>query len=105
MASGSNDLAALQEFRVALATRDPKTVATYLTAMSDFVAWLAMQPGGTLFHLGMVTETAVRGYMDSLQSAGRAPRTCSKALCEKATNALDKRGSAQCPSDTNSRVK
>src|SRR5712692_7183973 len=39
-----------------------------------------MQPGGTPFHLGLVTETAVRGYMDWLQSAGRAPRTRSKAL-------------------------
>ncbi len=38
MASGSNDPAALQEFRAALATRDPKTVATYLTTMRDFVA-------------------------------------------------------------------
>ena len=105
MPSESHDPATLQEFRVAPATRDPKTVATYLTTMRDFVAWLATKPGGTPFHVGLVTETAVRGYMDSLQSAGRAPRTCSKALCEKATNALDKRGSAQCPSDTNSRVK
>jgi site-specific recombinase XerD len=80
MASGSHDPAALQEFRTALATRDPKTVATYLTTMRDFVAWLATQPGGIPFHVGLVTETAVRGYMDSLQRAGRAPRTRSKAL-------------------------
>jgi Phage integrase, N-terminal SAM-like domain len=71
---------ALQEFEAALGARDPKTVATYLTTMRGFVAWLAIQPGGAPFHLRLVTETAVRGYMDSLQSAGRAPRTRSKAL-------------------------
>src|SRR5216684_6779017 len=80
MASGSTDPAVFQEFRDALGTRDPKTIATYLTTMRDFVAWLAAQPGGVPFHLELVTETAVRGYMDSLQSAGRAPRTRSKAL-------------------------
>ena len=62
----SNDPAVFQEFRDALGTRDPKTIATYLTTMRGFVAWLATQPGGTPFHLGLVTETAVRGYMDSL---------------------------------------
>ncbi len=46
MISGSHDPTALQEFRAALATRDPKTVATYLTTMRDFVTWLATQPGG-----------------------------------------------------------
>jgi site-specific recombinase XerD len=76
----SNDPAVFQEFRDALGTRDPKTIATYLTTMRGFVAWLETQPGGTPFHLGLVTETAVRGYMDSLQRAGRAPRTRSKAL-------------------------
>ena len=44
------------------------------------MAWLAAQPGGIPFHLGLVTETAVRGYMDALQGAGCAPRTRSKAL-------------------------
>ena len=76
----SNDPEVFQEFRDALGTRDPKTVTTYLTTMRDFVAWLAAQPGGAPFHVGLVTETAVRGYMDSLQSAGREPRTRSKAL-------------------------
>ena len=80
MASGSTDPTVFQEFRDALGTRDPKTIATYLTTLRDFVAWLAAQPGGAPFHLGLVTETAVRGYMDSLKSAGRAPRTRSKAL-------------------------
>jgi hypothetical protein len=51
-----------------------------LTTIRDFVAWLATQPGGTPFHLGLVTETAVRGYMDSLVTGNRAPRTRSKAL-------------------------
>ena len=76
----SNDPAVFQEFRDALGMRDPKTIATYLTTMRGFVAWLATQPGGTPFHLGLVTETAVRGYRDSLKLAGRAPRTRSKAL-------------------------
>jgi len=80
MSSECNDPVVFQEFRDALGTRDLKTIATYLTTMRGFVAWLAVQPGGTPFHAGLVTETAVRGYMDSLQSAGRAPRTRSKAL-------------------------
>lgn len=80
MADVRNDLTVFQEFREALGTRDPKTIATYLTTMRDFVAWLAEQPGGAPFHLGLVTETAVRGYMDSLQRAGHAPRMRSKAL-------------------------
>lgn len=63
----SNDPAIFQEFRETLGMRDPKTIATYLTTIRDFVAWLATQPGGgTPFHPGQVTETAVRGYMDSL---------------------------------------
>src|SRR5207237_5519831 len=76
----SDDSPPLQEFAAALAARDPKTVATYLTTIRDFVAWLATQPGGTPFHLGLVTETAVRGYMDFLVTVNRAPRTRSKAL-------------------------
>jgi hypothetical protein len=75
MTSRNNDPTIFQEFREALGTRDPKTTATYSTTMRDFMAWLAAQPGGTPFHLGLLTETAVRGYMDSLQRAGRAPRT------------------------------
>jgi len=80
MTTRSTDFPPLQEFAASLGARDPKTIATYLTTMRDFVAWLATQPGGTPFHLGLVTETAVRGYMDWLQHAGRAPRTRSKAL-------------------------
>lgn len=80
MADVRNDPAAFQEFRDALGTRDPKTIAVYLATMRDFVAWLAMQPGGAPFQIGLVTETAMRGYMDALQQAGRAPRTRSKAL-------------------------
>lgn len=76
----STDPAIFREFRDALGTRDPKTVAAYLTTVRDFVAWLAAQPGEIPFHLGLVTETAVRGYMDALQRVGRAPRTRSKAL-------------------------
>lgn len=75
-----HDPVVFQEFREALGTRDPKTIATYLVTIREFVAWLATQPGGTPFHLGLVTETAIRGYMDSLQQAGRAPRIRSKAM-------------------------
>ena len=80
MPTRSDDPQSLQEFAASLGTRDPKTVATYLTTVRDFVAWLAIQPGGTPFHLGLVTETAVRGYMDFLATTNRAPRTRSKAL-------------------------
>jgi len=51
MTAKSNDSPPLQEFAISLGVRDPKTVATDLTTMRDFVAWLATQPGGTLFHL------------------------------------------------------
>ncbi len=80
MTTRSNDSPPLQEFAAALGVRDPKTVVAYLTTVRDFVAWLASQPGGTPFHLGLVTETAVRGYMDFLVTVNRAPRTRSKAL-------------------------
>ncbi len=62
MTARSNASPPLQEFAASLGARDPKTVATYLTTMRNFVAWLATQPGGTPFHLVLVTETAVRGY-------------------------------------------
>ena len=70
-----NDLVIFQAFQDALGAGTPKTIATYLTTMRDFVTWPAAQPGGTPFHLGLQTETAVRGYLDSLKQAGRAPRT------------------------------
>jgi site-specific recombinase XerD len=80
MPARSDDPPALQEFASSLGTRDPKTIATYLTTARDFVTWLALQPGGTPFHLSLMTETAVRGYMDFLATTNRAPRTRSKAL-------------------------
>ncbi|OLB56646.1 MAG: hypothetical protein AUI01_06090 [Ktedonobacter sp. 13_2_20CM_2_56_8] len=80
MPTRSVDPRALQEFAASLGARDPKTVTIYLTTVRDFVAWLTIQPGGTPFHLGLVTETAVRGYMDFLATMNRAPRTRSKAL-------------------------
>jgi site-specific recombinase XerD len=76
----SDDSPALQEFAASLGTRDPKTIATYLTTVRDFVAWLALRPGGVPFHLALVTETAVRGYMEFLATTNHAPRTRSKAL-------------------------
>ena len=73
MPTRSDDPHVLQEFAASLGARDPKTVTTYLTTVRDFVAWLALQPGGTPFHLGLVTETAVRGYLDFLATTNRAP--------------------------------
>jgi site-specific recombinase XerD len=75
-----DDPQVVQEFAASLAARDPKTISTYQTTVRQFVAWLALQPGGTPFHPELVTETAIRGYLDALQRAGRAPRTRSKAL-------------------------
>jgi site-specific recombinase XerD len=80
MPTRSDDPSGLQEFAASLGTCDPKTIATYLTTVRDFVAWLALQPGGAPFHLALVTETAVRGYMEFLATTNHAPRTRSKAL-------------------------
>jgi len=49
MVDTHNAPAVFQEFREALGTRDPKTIATYLATMRDFVAWLAAQPRGNRF--------------------------------------------------------
>ncbi|GHO58681.1 hypothetical protein [Ktedonobacter robiniae] len=65
----SNGLAIFEEFRDVLGTRDPKTVAIYLATMRDFVSWRAEQPGGTPFHLGLLIETAVHGYLDSRKTS------------------------------------
>jgi hypothetical protein len=87
MHTASEDSSPLQEFAAALGAHDPKAIATYLSTVRDFVAWRASQPAGIPFHLGLVTETAVRGYMDSLVTANRAPRARSKALSAFATSA------------------
>ncbi len=44
MTTRSKDSPPLQEFAASLGARDPKTVATYLATVRDFVAWLATQP-------------------------------------------------------------
>ena len=41
-----DDSSVLQEFAASLGARDPKTVATYLTTMRDFVAWLVRKQEG-----------------------------------------------------------
>jgi site-specific recombinase XerD len=69
-----------QAFIELLGSRDPKTTAAYLSILRDFVNWLADRPGGFPFRMELLTETAVRGYMDWLTAQGRAPRTRSKAL-------------------------
>jgi site-specific recombinase XerD len=70
----------LEAFARHLGGRDPKTVAAYLTVLRDLVDWLAQRPGGGPFRMERLTATAVRGYLEHLQTAGRAPRTRSKAL-------------------------
>jgi len=70
----------LHAFAQAMGNRDPATIAAYRTVLRDLVAWLAARPGGHPFRMDLLTETAVRGYLDHLQAAGRAPRTRAKAL-------------------------
>ncbi len=70
----------LEAFARHLGGRDPKTVAAYLTVLRDLVHWLTQRPGGRPFRMELLTATAVRGYLEHLQTAGRAPRTRSKAL-------------------------
>lgn len=75
-----HDPAPLQAFSAAIAANDPKTIAAYQTILRQFVAWLATMPGGEPFRMDLVTATAIRGYLDSLKVAGRAPRTQAKAI-------------------------
>ena len=70
----------LQAFADSLAGRDPKTIKTYLSSLSGFVAWLAQKPGGQPFRMELMTVTAIEGYLDMLAAKGRAPRTRSQAL-------------------------
>jgi len=70
----------LHAFAQAMGNRDPATIAAYQAVLRDLVAWLASRPGGRSFRMDLVTETAVRGYLDHLRAEGRAPRTRAKAL-------------------------
>ena len=70
----------LQDFAQSLASRDPKTVKSYLSALRGFVRWLSEQPGGSPFAPDIITETAVNSYMDHLAANNRAPRTRSQVL-------------------------
>ena len=67
-------------FAQALGGKDSKTIAAYLGTIRDLIVWLATRPGGTPFHMDLLTETAIDGYMRHLESQNRAPRTRSKAL-------------------------
>lgn len=80
MALSAPDLPPLQAFQAALVTRHPLTQRAYLGTLRDFLAWLAMQPGGDPFRLEAFTQTAVQGYLDALKSRGLAPRTRSRAI-------------------------
>lgn len=79
METAAGDPAALTAFIETLGAKDPKTVVAYRTVLRAFVAWLAQQPGGQPFRMEIVTETAVRGYLDHLAVLGRAPQTRAKA--------------------------
>ena len=70
----------LHAFAQAIGNRDTATIAAYQAVLRGLVAWLATRPGGRPFRMDLLTETAVRGYLDHLQAAGRAPRTRAKAL-------------------------
>jgi site-specific recombinase XerD len=59
--------------------KDPKTIAAYRGTVRAFVAWLATMHGGEPFRMELVTATAIRGYLEALMAAGRAPRTQAKA--------------------------
>jgi len=76
----STDPEPLRAFAQALAGKDPKTINAYRSVIRDLIAWLATRPGGDPFRLNLLTETALRGYMQHLEAINRAPRTRSKAL-------------------------
>jgi site-specific recombinase XerD len=69
-----------QKFAQSLATRDSKTVRAYLSALHGFAQWLSLQPGGTPFSPAIITETAVKEYMNHLKDKNRSPSTRSQAL-------------------------
>jgi len=58
------DPAPLRAFAAAIGTRDPATITAYQSILRDLVAWLATRPGGRLFRMELLTETAVRDYLD-----------------------------------------
>jgi site-specific recombinase XerD len=70
----------LSLFESTLGGKDPKTVRTYMSTLRDLVKWLSARPGGSPFRFELLTETAIKGYLDSLVASERAPRTRSKAL-------------------------
>ncbi len=80
MATPAPDLHPLQAFQASLVTRHRLTQRAYLGTLRDFLAWLATQPGGNPFHIELLTQTAVQGYLDALKSRGAAPRTRSRAI-------------------------
>src|SRR5260370_38826446 len=68
MPTRSDDPQALQELAARLGTRDPKTIATYLTTVRDFVTWLALQPPGAPRHLLSVSQTSLPCDIERLGS-------------------------------------
>ncbi len=71
MPTTNDDRRAVEEFAASLGARDPKTIATYRSVLRHFITWLALQPGGTPFHLGLVTTA---GTQATLAETGRNHR-------------------------------
>lgn len=74
------DPAPVHAFVEAIGNRDRATVTAYQGILRDLVGWLATRPGGRPFRVELLTETAVRDYLEHLRQAERAPRTRAKAL-------------------------
>jgi len=70
----------LQAFVRSLGGRDRKTLQAYRSTLQDLFTWLATKPGHQPFRVELLTETAVKSYLDHLGLLGRAPRTRRKAL-------------------------
>lgn len=70
----------LAAFEASLKGLAPKTQSAYLFEMHRFGAWMGKVTQRESFQIDMLTEAAVRGYLDDLSAKGYAPRTRSKAL-------------------------
>ncbi|GAC1308639.1 MAG: hypothetical protein NVSMB27_46190 [Ktedonobacteraceae bacterium] len=69
MTTRSSDSLPLQEFAASLGARDPKTIASYLTTVRDFVAWLATHPGAS----GLTRSGKGTGIGERRSIASRLP--------------------------------
>ena len=75
-----DDSVLVASFIASLQGKDAKTITAYAATVRAFVSWLATMPGGTPFEPTLLTEAAMRGYLDTLKAKGQAPRTRAKAI-------------------------